>query len=70
MGEMMRMQCGARGSSSMAGGGGAVLGGSAMPAVAALPCFSAEGRRSGQVGQVGQKAKQADGAAEPSWAEN
>jgi hypothetical protein len=41
-----------------------------MPAVAALPCFSAKGGRSGRVGQVGQKAEQADGAAGPSWAEN
>jgi hypothetical protein len=37
---------------------------------AVLPCFGAEGGRSGWVAQVGQKAEQADGVASPSWARN
>jgi hypothetical protein len=37
------MRCGARGSGSMAGKGGATRGGSERLAVAALPCFGDEG---------------------------
>jgi hypothetical protein len=62
--------CGARGSDSMVGEDAAALGGGAKLAVAALPCFGAEGGTSGRVGRVGQKAVQADGAAGSSWARN
>jgi hypothetical protein len=70
MGEMKRMQCGARGSGSVAGEAGATLGGGTRLTAAALPYFGTEGGRSSQVGRVGQKAELADGADGPSWAEN
>jgi hypothetical protein len=55
MGEMKRMQCGARGSGSLAGVSGATLGGGTRLAAVTLPCFGAKGGRSGRVGRVGQK---------------
>jgi hypothetical protein len=70
MGEMKRMQCGARGSGSMAGEAGAKLGDSRRLTAAALPYFGAKGGRSSQVGRVGQKAELADGVDGPSWAGN
>jgi hypothetical protein len=63
--------CGARGSGSMAGDVGVMLGGSARPTAATLPCFGAE---EGRKGRVGQKAEQAGrvagprGASKASWA--
>jgi hypothetical protein len=54
MREMKGMQCGARGSGSMAGEAGATLGGGTRSLAVVHPCFGVKGGRSSRVGRVGQ----------------